>query len=58
VSVRTIECNVCGEAVTAADDEELTRNLVDHLKDEHDETPSDDDVHQTVDREAYDAMDS
>jgi predicted small metal-binding protein len=56
--VRTIECNVCGETVTADDDEALARNLVDHLKDEHDETPDVDEVHQTVDREAYDAMDS
>ena len=56
--MRTIECNVCGETVTADDDEALARNLVDHLKDEHDETPDLDEVHQTVDREAYDAMDS
>jgi len=56
--VRTIECNVCGETLSAADDDELTKRLKDHLTDEHDESPSDDEVHQTVDREAYDAMDS
>ena len=56
--MRTIECNVCGETVTADDDEALARNLVEHLKYEHDETPDVDEVHQTVDREAYDAMDS
>lgn len=56
--MRTIECNVCGETLTAADDEELARQLTDHLKDEHDEEPDEDEVHQTVDREAYDAMDS
>jgi predicted small metal-binding protein len=56
--VRTIECNVCGETVTAADDDELARHLVEHLKEEHDEEPDADEVHQTVDREAYDAMDS
>ena len=56
--MRTIECNVCGETLSAADDEELAGRLKDHLTDEHDESPSDDEVHQTVDREAYDAMDS
>ena len=56
--MRVVECNLCGETISAADDEELTRGLKEHLADEHDETPSDDDVHQTVDREAYDAMDS
>lgn len=56
--MRTIECNVCGEPLTAADDDELAKQLKDHLADEHDESPSDDEIHQTVDREAYDAMDS
>jgi len=53
-----VECNICGETLSAADDEELARTLKNHLGDEHDETPDDDEVHQTVDREAYDAMDS
>ena len=57
--MRTIECNICGETLSAADDEELTRQLVDHLKEEHeDDETSEDEVHQLVDREAYDAMDS
>lgn len=56
--MRVIECNICGETLSAADDEELTRQLKEHLADEHEESPSDDDIHQTVDREAYDAMDS
>lgn len=56
--MRTIECNVCGEPLTAADDDDLAKQLKDHLADEHDESPSDDEIHQTVDREAYDAMDS
>ncbi|RKQ91172.1 hypothetical protein C8N24_0992 [Solirubrobacter pauli] len=56
--MRTIECNVCGEPLTAADDDSLAKQLKDHLADEHDESPSDDEIHQTVDREAYDAMDS
>jgi predicted small metal-binding protein len=56
--MRVVECNICGETVTAADDEELARRLADHLSEEHDETPGDDAVLSTVDREAYDAMDS
>jgi predicted small metal-binding protein len=56
--MRVVECDVCGETVTAADDEELARRLADHLSEEHDEKPSDDAVMSTIDREAYDAMDS
>jgi len=56
--VRVVECDVCGETVTAADDEELAARLKDHLFDEHDQTADEDAVRQTVDIEAYDAMDS
>ena len=56
--MRVVECDICGETVTAADDEELARRLSDHLTEEHDESPSEDDVMTTIDREAYDAMDS
>jgi predicted small metal-binding protein len=56
--MRVVECDICGEAISGADDEELARRLKDHLSDEHDESPGDDEIHQTVDREAYDAMDS
>lgn len=58
MAVRVVECDICGETISAADDNELVGRLKDHLGDEHDEEPTDDDVHQTVDREAYDAMDS
>ena len=34
--MRTIECNECGEPITAADDQELARNLAGHLEAEHD----------------------
>ena len=56
--MRVIECDICGETISAATDDELVGRLKDHLSDEHDESPSDDEVHQTVDREAYDATDS
>ena len=56
--MRVVECDICGETISAADDEELVGRLKDHLSEEHDETPDDDEVRQTIDREAYDAMDS
>jgi predicted small metal-binding protein len=56
--VRVVECDICGETISAANDEELAGRLKDHLASEHEETPTDDDVQTTVDREAYDAMDS
>jgi predicted small metal-binding protein len=56
--MRTIECNICGEPITATDDEELVGRLKDHLSEEHDESPDLDEIQQTIDREAYDAGDS
>jgi predicted small metal-binding protein len=56
--VRVVECDVCGETISAAGDEELARRLKDHLSEEHDQSPSDDDVQTTIDRKAYDATDS
>ena len=56
--MRTIECNTCGEPITANDDEELLGRLKDHVAEEHDESPDDDELQQTIDREAYDAVDS
>ena len=56
--MRVVECDTCGETISAADDDELAGRLKDHLESEHDDEVSLDDAHQTVDREAYDAMDS
>ncbi len=56
--MRVVECDVCGETISAADDEELVRRLKDHHSEVHDESKDDDELHQTVDREAYDATDS
>ena len=53
-----IECNVCGDAVSAATDDELVRHLREHLDEEHGEETSDDELRALVDDEAYDAMDS
>ena len=56
--MRVVECDVCGETISAADDEELVGRMKDHLAEEHDRSPEEDAIRQTIDREAYDAMDS
>jgi hypothetical protein len=56
--MRVIECNECGETISAADDDELKRHLGEHLKAEHDLEPDEDEVTDLVHEEAYDAMDS
>lgn len=56
--MRVIECNECGEAISAASDKELARRLAAHLLDEHSQEPDADDLEELVDGEAYDALDS
>jgi predicted small metal-binding protein len=56
--MRVIECNECGETVSAANDEELARNLARHLRQEHDLEPGEEEVTDLVHDEAYDATDS
>jgi predicted small metal-binding protein len=56
--MRVIECNECGETVSAANDDELARNLAAHLRQEHDVEPDDEEISDLVHDEAYDAMDS
>ena len=56
--MRTVECNICGETISAATTTSWRAASKDHLEDEHDEEASEDDVHQIVDQDAYDAMDS
>jgi predicted small metal-binding protein len=56
--VRVVECNICGEAISAANDDELVGRVRDHLESEHDEAPDSADIESMVSQEAYDAMDS
>jgi predicted small metal-binding protein len=56
--MRVIECNECGETVSAANDEELARNLAQHLRQEHDLEPDEEEITDLVHEEAYDATDS
>jgi predicted small metal-binding protein len=56
--MRVIECNECGETISAANDEELVRHLTRHLKSEHDGEPEEDEVTDLIHEQAYDATDS
>ena len=57
--MRVVECNVCGEPLAAADDEELLRRLRAHLESEHEPSSSDEDqAREMIAAEAYEATDS
>jgi predicted small metal-binding protein len=55
--MRVIECNECGETISAANDKELAAHLAEHLRSEHDIDADDADLAEMVD-EAYEATDS
>jgi|tagenome__1003787_1003787.scaffolds.fasta_scaffold20363323_1 predicted small metal-binding protein len=57
--MRVIECNECGETISAASDEELVGRLSTHLGEEHDVSePDEEELTELVEAEAYEAMDS
>jgi predicted small metal-binding protein len=56
--VHVIECNICGETVSAAEPEELVGRLREHLSTQHEEEPGDEELERLVDDEAYEATDS
>ena len=56
--MRVIECDECGETLSAANDEELVRNLGAHLAGEHDMEVDEEELTELVEAEAYEAMDS
>ena len=56
--MRVIECNECGETLSASDDAELVRNLGSHLQAEHDLEVDEEELTELVEAEAYEAMDS
>jgi len=57
--MRVIECNECGETISAASDEELVGRLSAHLTEEHDvEELDEEELTELVEAEAYEAMDS
>ena len=56
--MRVIECNECGETVSAASDGELATRLAEHLQSEHDIEPDEEEVSDLVHEQAYEASDS
>jgi predicted small metal-binding protein len=59
ISVRVVECNVCGETVAASNDDELLQRLRTHVEAEHKSLTYDEgEARETIAREAYDASDS
>jgi len=56
--MRVIECNECGDTVSAANDAELVRHLAEHIRSEHDTEPDEEELTDLVHDEAYDATDS
>ena len=57
--MRVVECNVCGEPLSAATDDELERRVRSHMEAEHSaEAFSEDSAHELVANEAYEASDS
>ena len=59
MSMRVVECNICGEALTGATDDELLRRGRAHIVGEPPSVAFEEDAaRQMIANEAYDASDS
>lgn len=59
MSMRVIECNVCGEPLSAANDEELVGRLRSHMESEHPSEAFDESsVRAEIAEQAYTASDN
>ena len=59
MTMRVNECNVCGEPLTAVDDEALALKLIAHMQAEHPELAFEEsDAREAVSAEAYTASDN
>jgi hypothetical protein len=57
--MRVMECNICGETLAAATDDELGRRLLSHCEAEHPTAGYDEArARELISSEAYDASDS
>jgi len=57
--MRVVECNICGETLAAATDEELEQRLRSHFETEHPSAGVDEaKARELISSEAYDASDS
>ena len=56
---RVIECNICGEPLSAATDDELLGQVLRHTESEHPDSGLDEEqARAMISREAYDAGDA
>jgi predicted small metal-binding protein len=59
MTMRVVECNMCGETLAAATDEELLRRLRAHYEEEHATDEFDEEsAREMIAAEAYEASDS
>lgn len=59
MSMRVVECNICGEALSGATDDELLRRVRAHMDSEHPSVAFEEEAaRQMLANEAYDASDS
>ena len=59
MSMRVIECNVCGEPLSAANDEELLRRVQKHMESEHESERLDESqARAMIGEQAYTASDN
>jgi predicted small metal-binding protein len=59
MSMRVVECNICGEALSGTTDEELLGRMRQHMESEHSSMTFDEAAaRDTIANEAYDASDS
>ena len=59
MSMRVVECNVCGEPLAAANDEELLRRVHSHMDSEHKEQDFDEAAaREMISEQAYTASDN
>jgi predicted small metal-binding protein len=59
MSMQVVECNVCGDTLSAASDEELVGRMRQHYKSAHPSVSLDEaEARETIANEAYTASDS
>lgn len=59
MTMRVVECNICGEPLSAATDDELLRRVRAHMETEHPSVSLDEGAaREMIANEAYDASDS
>lgn len=57
--MRVIDCNVCGATINAANDDELVRELREHMHSDHPDVEFDDEqARELVAEQAYSATDA